>query len=78
MKSSFSELVEVVQASGKKFSEINKKVNIIDLGEGRKAYSPIRMCYDEIADSNNEKLMVLSDKDFDKIVNSIEANISKV
>jgi hypothetical protein len=56
----------------------NKKVSIIDLGEGRKAYSPIRMCYDEIADANNEKLMTLSDKDFDKIVNSIEANISKV
>jgi ADP-heptose:LPS heptosyltransferase len=55
----------------------NKKVSIIDLGGGRKAYSPIRMCYDEIADSNNEKLMLLSDKDFDKIVASIEAGILK-
>jgi ADP-heptose:LPS heptosyltransferase len=56
----------------------NKKLDIIDLGQGKRMYSPIRICYDELADVNNEKLMNLTDKDFDRIVASIEAGITKV
>lgn len=55
----------------------NKKIDIIDLGAGKKMYSPIRMCFNEIADVNNEKLMHLTDADYDKIVASIEAGIPK-
>ncbi len=55
-----------------------KNFNIIDLGEGRKMYSPIRMCFNEIADVNNDKLMHLKDSDYDKIVASIENGMNKV
>ncbi len=54
-----------------------KNFNIIDLGAGKKMYSPIRMCFNEIADVNNDKLMHLTDADYDKIVASIEAGINK-
>ena len=56
----------------------DKNVSIIDLAEGKKMYSPIRMCHNEIADVNNEKLMQLVDTDYDKIISSIEAGIIKV
>jgi ADP-heptose:LPS heptosyltransferase len=54
-----------------------KNFNIIDLGEGKKMYSPIRMCFNEIADVNNDKLMHLKDSDYDKIIASIEAGVNK-
>ncbi len=55
-----------------------KNFSIVDLGEGKKMYSPIRMCFNEIADVNNDKLMHLKDTDYDKIVASIEAGMNKV
>lgn len=56
----------------------SKNFDILDLGAGKKMYSPIRVCYSEIADVNNDKLMHLTDKDYDRIVASIEAGINKV
>lgn len=55
----------------------SKKHSIIDLGEGKKMYSPLRMCFNEIADVNNDKLMHLADTDYDKIVASVESGINK-
>lgn len=49
--------------------------NIIDLGEGRRIYDPIRICFDEVSMLNNEKLMQLNDKVIDYIVNSIKNHI---
>ncbi len=49
--------------------------NIIDLGEGRRVYDPIRISYDEVSILNNERLMQLNDKVIDYIVNSIKNHI---
>jgi ADP-heptose:LPS heptosyltransferase len=54
-----------------------KNFNIIDLGADKKMYSPIRMCFNEIADVNNDKLMHLKDSDYDKIISSVESGINK-
>jgi len=54
-----------------------KNFNIVDLGAGKKMYSPIRMCFNEIADVNNDKLMHLTDSDYDKIIASIESGMNK-
>jgi len=50
---------------------------ILDIGKGRRMYSPIRMSFDEVADITNEKLMRLSTADIDEIVASVERNINK-
>jgi ADP-heptose:LPS heptosyltransferase len=49
--------------------------NIIDLGEGRRVYDPIRISFDEVSVLNNEKLMQLNDKVIDYIVTSIKNHI---
>lgn len=49
--------------------------NIIDLGEGRRVYDPIRISFDEVSALNNEKLMQLNDKVIDYIVTSIKNHI---
>lgn len=49
--------------------------NIIDLGEGRRIYDPIRISYDEVSMLNNERLMQLNDKVIDYIVNSIKNHV---
>ena len=52
-----------------------KNLNIIDLGEGKRMYAPIRMCSSEIADTNNEKLMTLTEASLNKIIASIDQSI---
>jgi ADP-heptose:LPS heptosyltransferase len=52
-----------------------KTFDIIDLGEGKKMYSPLRLCYDEVADLNNERLMDVDEDILDSIVNSVTKNI---
>jgi ADP-heptose:LPS heptosyltransferase len=52
-----------------------KKLKIIDLGEGKRMYAPIRLCSSEIADSNNEKLMTVDDAILTKIMLSVDSNI---
>jgi ADP-heptose:LPS heptosyltransferase len=49
--------------------------NIIDLGEGRRVYDPIRISYDEVSVLNNERLMQLNDKIIDYVVDSIKNHI---
>lgn len=44
---------------------------IIDIGEGKKMYSPLRACYDEVADLNNEQIMRLTNEQIDAIVDSV-------
>lgn len=53
----------------------NPNFNILDLGEGRRKYDPIRMCFDEVSMRNNEGLMQLNEKAIDYIVNSIKSHI---
>ena len=53
----------------------NPKFNILDLGEGRRVYDPIRISYDEVSMLHNEKLMQLNSKVIDYIVNSIKSHI---
>jgi len=55
----------------------NSDFNIIDLGEGRRVYDPIRLTYDEVSILNNESLMQLNEQVIDYIVNSIETHIEK-
>jgi hypothetical protein len=54
-----------------------KNFDILDFGKDRRMYSPLRISFDEVADSTNEKLMRLSSNDIDTIVDSVERNINK-
>ena len=49
--------------------------HIIDIGKENRRYQPIRITNDEMADRNNEALMVLKDNDFKDIVDSIKQRI---
>mgnify|MGYP001296361519 CR=1 FL=1 len=50
----------------------NKKFTIIDVGEGKRRYQPIRLSQDECADRNNEDLMVVNNDTIKKILKSIK------
>jgi ADP-heptose:LPS heptosyltransferase len=52
-----------------------KKINVVDLGEKNRMYAPIRLCSSEIADTNNEKLMMLTEANLNKIIATIDQNI---
>ena len=45
---------------------------VIDLGDGYRKYSPIRICFDEDVDKNNEKLMYMTDEIFDYIMGELK------
>jgi len=49
--------------------------NIVDLGIDKKMYSPIRLCTDQVADLNNERLMELDEDSFNRIIKSVKTNI---
>lgn len=51
------------------------KFNIVDVGYGLKEYSPIRACYDELADLANENLMRLTSNQIDDIIETFNRNI---
>jgi len=53
----------------------NKDFNIIDLGLGKREYSPIRMVMDDDADRVNESLMIMDDSVIKKIKKSIKDKI---
>jgi hypothetical protein len=53
----------------------NKNFHIIDNGKNKRAYSPIRMTFDECRDRNNEDLMVLNDERIKEIAKSIKDKI---
>jgi ADP-heptose:LPS heptosyltransferase len=48
-----------------------KNFNILDMGEGARIYSPIRITQDEYADRVNEGVMMMNDKIEDVIVESV-------
>ena len=51
--------------------------DILDMGEGARVYSPIRVTIDEWADRTNEGVMVMNDKIENIIVESVRKNINK-
>lgn len=54
-----------------------KYFDILDMGEGARVYSPIRVTVDEWADRTNEGVMDMNDKIIEVIIKSVEKNISK-
>jgi len=46
--------------------------NIVDVGEDKKEYSPLRVCYDTAIDINNENLMRLNQHHISDIITLIE------
>jgi hypothetical protein len=55
----------------------NKNFTIIDNGGTKRKYSPIRIAMDWFIDRDNEELMVLDDKAFDKIIKSVTNKLGK-
>jgi len=53
----------------------NKKFTIIDVGEGKRRYQPIRITQDECADRHNEDLMVIDKDVIKKILKTIKDKI---
>jgi hypothetical protein len=54
-----------------------KYFDVLDMGEGARVYSPIRVTVDEWADRTNEGVMDMNDKIIEVIIKSIEKNIGK-
>jgi ADP-heptose:LPS heptosyltransferase len=52
-----------------------ERFDILDFGEGKKSYSPIRLCYDEVADLANESIMKLTNDQLKQVVESVKNNI---
>jgi hypothetical protein len=55
----------------------DKDVDIFDVGEGRRVYSPIRVSMEEEPDRFNDKAMDLSKEQVNDIVNSIRKRLGK-
>lgn len=53
------------------------KFDILDMGEDRRRYSPIRITVDEVADRTNEGIMVMNDKIEEFICKTVEDGIVK-
>lgn len=45
---------------------------VLDMGEGRRRYSPIRITMDEVADRTNEGIMAMNEKIEDVIIETVE------
>lgn len=54
-----------------------EKFDILDMGEDRRRYSPIRITVDEVADRTNEGIMIMNDKIEEVICQTIEEGIVK-
>jgi ADP-heptose:LPS heptosyltransferase len=54
-----------------------EKFDVLDMGEGVRMYSPIRICPDEVADRNNDGIMAMNDKIEDVIVESVDKMVKK-
>lgn len=53
------------------------KFDILDMGEDRRRYSPIRITVDEVADRTNEGIMVMNEKIEEVICKTVEDGIVK-
>lgn len=54
-----------------------EKFDVLDMGEGARMYSPIRICPDEVADRANDGIMAMNEKIEDVIVESVDKMIAK-
>lgn len=54
-----------------------EKFDILDMGEGRRKYSPIRITVDEVADRTNEGIMIMNEKIEEVIAESVITGIDK-
>lgn len=55
----------------------DKDFDIIDVGEGKRVYAPIRLTMEEEQDRQNDEVMELSEKQLDDIMASIRKRIGK-
>lgn len=55
----------------------HKDFDIIDIGEGRRVYSPIRVAIDEIKDRLNDEAMEMSEEQIDSVVKSVKNRMGK-
>ena len=55
----------------------DKDFDIIDVGDGRRVYSPIRIAMDEERDRLNDEAMELSDKQIKEICDSVRKRVGK-
>ena len=53
------------------------RFDILDFGEGKKSYSPIRLCYDEVADIANELIMKLNNDQLTQVIESVKKHIEE-
>ncbi len=54
-----------------------EKFDVLDMGEDRRRYSPIRITVDEVADRTNEGIMVMNEKIEEVIAQTVEEGIVK-
>jgi ADP-heptose:LPS heptosyltransferase len=54
-----------------------EKFDILDMGEGLRKYSPIRICPDEDSDRTNDGIMIMNEKIEDVIVKSVDTLVEK-
>ena len=52
-------------------------IEVLDLGDERRTYSPIRITMDEVADRGNDGIMVMNEDVENAVVNSVVENIKK-
>ena len=55
----------------------NEKFDILDMGEGLRQYSPIRITPDDVIDRNNDGIMAMNDKIEEVIVKSVDTMFKK-
>jgi len=53
----------------------DEKFDILDMGEGARVYSPIRITHDELSDRTNEGIMFMNDKIEEVVCNSVHKMI---
>lgn len=52
-----------------------KNFHIVDVGLGKRVYAPFRITHDDLSERNNEALMVLDEKHFKDIIESVKKRI---
>ncbi len=55
----------------------SKDFDIIDLGEGKRKFSPIRLTMEEEQDRYNDEVMELTDETFKEIITSVKKRLGK-
>jgi len=54
-----------------------KKFDIIDVGEGRRVYDPIRICMDDVRNRYNDQAMELDNQQIKSIIDSVRKRMGK-